>query len=66
MKKFFSILIFTLMGNFLLAQTNQPYQLPPPEILELVDIQPRPAVRIDSRNKYMAFFERKAFKTLDG
>ncbi|MDD4596740.1 MAG: prolyl oligopeptidase family serine peptidase [Lentimicrobiaceae bacterium] len=65
MKKFFSILIFTLMGNFLLAQTNQPYQLPPPEILELVDIQPRPAVRIDSRNKYMAFFERKAFKTLD-
>lgn len=53
------------MGSILLAQTNQPYQSPPPEILELVDIQPRPAVRIDSRNQYMAFFERKAFKTLD-
>lgn len=53
------------MGSILVAQTNQPYQMPPPEILELVDIQPRPAVRIDSRNQYMALFERKAFKTLD-
>lgn len=47
------------------AQTNQPYQLPPKEILELVDIQPRPLIRIDSRNQTMVMLDRLAFKTLE-
>jgi len=47
------------------AQTNQTYQLPPKEILELVDIQPRPSIRIDSRNQTMVMLDRMAFKTLE-
>jgi len=47
------------------AQTNQAYQLPPKEILELVDIQPRPAIRIDSRNQTLVLLDRLAFKTLE-
>lgn len=65
MKNFILLLMITFMGNHLQAQSNQLYQLPPPEIAELVDIQPRPAARIDSRNEYMVLFERKAFKTLE-
>lgn len=47
------------------AQTSQQYQLPPEEILELVDISPRPFIRIDSRNRTMVMLERKLFKTLE-
>ncbi|KAF0199639.1 MAG: hypothetical protein FD166_67 [Bacteroidetes bacterium] len=47
------------------AQTSQPFQLPPKEILELADIQPRPSIRIDSRNKTMVMLDRMMFKTLE-
>ena len=47
------------------AQTSQPFQLPPKEILELADIKPRPAIRIDSRNTTMVMLDRLAFKTLE-
>ncbi len=51
--------------NLSFAQTSQTYQLPVKEILDLVDIKPRPAVRIDSRNQTMVMFDRLAFKTLE-
>lgn len=54
-----------IISGFTQAQTNQAYQLPPDEILELVDIQPRPAIRIDSRNLTMVLLDRMAFKTLE-
>lgn len=47
------------------SQTSLSYQLPPKEILDLADIRPQPAVRIDSRNQTMLLLERYAFKTLD-
>jgi len=47
------------------GQTNQTFQLPPKEILELVDIKPRPAIRIDSKNQTMVMLDRLAFKTLE-
>ncbi|HAQ64596.1 MAG TPA: S9 family peptidase [Bacteroidales bacterium] len=47
------------------SQNALKYQLPPKEILELADIRPQPAVRIDSRNQYMVLLERYAFKTLE-
>jgi hypothetical protein len=53
------------MYGFLYAQNPQPYQLPPKEILDLVDINPRPLIRIDSRNQTMVMLERRAFKTLE-
>jgi dipeptidyl aminopeptidase/acylaminoacyl peptidase len=60
-------LIFLLAMTYgvLQAQTNLPYQLPPKEILDLVDIKPQPFTRIDSRNRTMVMLERQAFKTLE-
>lgn len=59
------ILLLMTITSFANAQTNQTYQLPPQEILELVDIKPRPAIRIDSRNQTMVMLDRLAFKTLE-
>ncbi|MDY0102472.1 MAG: prolyl oligopeptidase family serine peptidase [Lentimicrobium sp.] len=60
-------LIFLLAMTYgvLQAQTNLPYQLPPKEILDLVDIKPQPFTRIDSRNRTLVMLERQAFKTLE-
>lgn len=50
-------LIFTVIIIMMMlsshSQNALKYQLPPKEILELADIRPQPAVRIDSRNQYM-------------
>lgn len=63
--KYLFMFIMTLLTNHVASQSALPYQLPPREILELADIRPQPAVRIDSRNQYMVLLERYAFKTLD-
>jgi len=66
MKKWMIILPYLLlmiMENY--AQENLKYQLPPPEILQLVDVKPQPAVFIDYDNKYMILCERKAFKDIE-
>ncbi|MBW6490031.1 MAG: prolyl oligopeptidase family serine peptidase [Lentimicrobium sp.] len=59
------ILFLTMTYGLLQAQIPQQYQLPPKEILELVDIKPRPIIRIDSRNQAMVLLERQVFKTLE-
>ncbi|MBK6345719.1 MAG: S9 family peptidase [Bacteroidales bacterium] len=59
------ILLLMTISGIATAQTSQNYQLPPKEILELVDIQPRPSIRIDSRNKTMVMLDRMMFKTLE-
>ncbi|PKP49180.1 MAG: S9 family peptidase [Bacteroidetes bacterium HGW-Bacteroidetes-11] len=59
------ILLLTMTYGLLQAQTPQQYQLPPQEILELVDISPRPFIRIDSRNRTMVMLQRQTFKTLE-
>ncbi len=59
------ILLFMTVTNLAMAQTSQTYQLPPKEILDLVDISPRPLIRIDSRNQTMVMLERRTFKTLE-
>lgn len=62
-------LIFTVIFIMMIlssqSQNALKYQLPPKEILELADIRPQPAVRIDSRNQYMVLLDRYAFKTLE-
>ncbi|NMD16673.1 MAG: hypothetical protein GYA75_07740, partial [Bacteroidales bacterium] len=66
MKKLTIILPYLLlmfMENY--AQEEIKFQLPPPEILQLVDVKPQPAVYIDYHNRYMLLFERKAFKNLE-
>jgi dipeptidyl aminopeptidase/acylaminoacyl peptidase len=51
--------------TFLNAQVAQEYQLPPKEILDLVDIKPTPSVRINAKAEYIVFLERNAFKSLE-
>lgn len=47
------------------GQLDQAFQLPPKEILELVDIKAAPAVRIDAKATYMVVMERDNFKSLE-
>lgn len=65
MKPIFLILFTLLMTTrFVESQENINYQLPPAEILELVDIERAPSVNIDSKGEQMLFFYRNTFKTL--
>ena len=60
---FFTILFF-MTTTLLQSQDNIVYQTPPPEILELVDIERAPIVRIDSKGEQMLFYYRSTFKSL--
>ena len=62
---YYLILLILLMTNrFVESQENITYQLPPAEILELVDIERAPSVNMDSKGEQMLFFYRNTFKTL--
>ena len=60
---FFAILFF-MTTALLQSQENIVYQTPPQEILELVDIDRAPIVRIDSKGEQMLFYYRSTFKSL--
>lgn len=46
------------------AQEDITYQIPPPEILELVDFQRAPSISMDSRKEQIVFMYRNTYKTL--
>lgn len=46
------------------SQEKVSYQIPPQEIMELVDIERAPVVNLDSKGEQMLFFYRSTFKTL--
>jgi dipeptidyl aminopeptidase/acylaminoacyl peptidase len=46
------------------AQDRLPYQTPPKEILELVDVSPAPLARFDDNKECMVFLHRDAFKSI--
>ncbi len=56
--------LFLIMTALLQAQEKIVYQTPPPEILELVDIDRPPVVEMDSKKEQMLFYYRSTFKTL--
>lgn len=60
---FFTILFF-MTTTLLQSQDNIMYQTPPIDILELVDIERAPIVRIDSKGEQMLFYYLNSFKTL--
>src|SRR5699024_2085309 len=60
---FFTILFF-MTTTLLQSQDNIMYQTPPIDILELVDIERVPIVRIDSKGEQMLFYYLNSFKTL--
>ncbi len=65
MKKVIFLLIITnllIMNNY--AQEDLKFQVPPKEILDLVDIKPQPAVIMDAENRYLVMLERNAMKSL--
>ena len=54
---YYLILLILLMTNqFVESQENITYQLPPAEILRLVDIERAPSVNMDSKGEQMLFF----------
>lgn len=52
------------MIQLLEAQEKIVYQSPPPEILELVEVERAPLVELDSKKEQMLFYYRPAFKSL--
>lgn len=64
MKQIIILTLFFLMLN-VNAQENVDYQKPPKEILDLVDVQNAPSVRIDEKNEYMILLSRDAYKSIE-
>lgn len=65
MKQVCVFLFVMLMATMVVeSQENITYQVPPAEILQLVDVERAPAVDMDSKGEQMLFFYRNAFKTL--
>ncbi len=65
MKRVSIILLVLLMtAGFVESQENITYQVPPAEILDLVDIERAPSVNMDSKGEQMLFLYRNTFKTL--
>lgn len=65
MKNILFAILLVVTVTFSNAQLEQAFQLPPQEILELVDIKATPVVRLDSKSEIMVFLERSTFKSLD-
>jgi len=68
MKSLSSLLLaslFTLLLSIHLeAQEQLGYQKPPPEILDLVDIERAPSVRMDNKKDFMVLLYRDTYKTI--
>lgn len=63
MKKLTSIILIALAAIGF-AQEDINYQIPPPEILELVDFQRAPTISMDSKKEQIVFMYRNTYKTL--
>lgn len=64
MKQTLIIVLFFFIIN-VGAQENIDYQEPPKEILDLVDVQIAPSVRIDEKNEYLILLSRDAYKSIE-
>ncbi|MGB1217262.1 MAG: S9 family peptidase, partial [Saprospiraceae bacterium] len=64
MKKIIPFILTTLFCMNLDAQSDLGYQKPPKEILDLVDVNLAPIVRLDSKAENMVFMYRDAYKSI--
>jgi dipeptidyl aminopeptidase/acylaminoacyl peptidase len=64
MKKLIFIFLTLFTLGLLQAQENIGYQLPPKEIVELVDVARAPSVRIDNKGENMVLLFRDAYKSI--
>ncbi|MDD4800579.1 MAG: prolyl oligopeptidase family serine peptidase [Proteiniphilum sp.] len=60
---FYAFLLLT-MTTMVQSQEKITYQIPPREIMALVDVERAPAVDMDSRKEQMLFYYRNSFKSL--
>ncbi|MEI7421067.1 MAG: prolyl oligopeptidase family serine peptidase [Prolixibacteraceae bacterium] len=66
MKKIIVLLSAVILTVFTSkAQENLTYQVPPQEIMNLVDYQRAPGVTMDEKKEYMVFTYQNTYKTLD-
>lgn len=54
-----------MIGYTLKGQENVTYQMPPASISELVNAQPTPGVAIDAEGKWMLYFDRPSFPSIE-
>ncbi len=59
------VALFLILPQQLKAQENRTYQKPPKEILELVDYERAPQVRMDSKKEYMILTYRNTYSSLE-
>jgi dipeptidyl aminopeptidase/acylaminoacyl peptidase len=65
LKLLFPLLVLACVAPAAYCQTDIDYQVPPKEILELVDIKNNPSVVLTENGQYAFLLERSTFKTLD-
>lgn len=63
---FFATIIFTiLISNFVNAQTDGSYQLPPKDIADMLLAKPTPNVSIDDKAQWMLFTESNSYPSVE-
>jgi dipeptidyl aminopeptidase/acylaminoacyl peptidase len=65
MKHFFASLLALLFAGQAFAQENLTYQKPPKEIMELVDVERAPQIRIDDKHEFMILLYTDAYKSIE-
>jgi dipeptidyl aminopeptidase/acylaminoacyl peptidase len=59
------IIIFLYLPGLSFSQNNLSYQLPPDEIVEIVDAKPTPGVSLSPGNKYIAILEQPNLQLIE-
>ena len=59
------LFIFNLIFFFLNAQEDLQYQVPPKEILDLIDVTMPPRILVDDNKNYMVYLYRDTYKTIE-
>ncbi len=63
--RLFNFLILFFFFSTIYAQQNISYQTPPQDILDLVDVELAPSVRLDNDKENMVLLYRNAYKTIE-
>lgn len=65
MKQFFATILALIVAGQTFAQENLSYQKPPKEIMELVDVERAPQIRIDDKHENMILLYTDAYKSIE-
>src|ERR1051325_6888465 len=62
---FFAALFFLLISNFIKAQDDGAYQLPPKDIVDMLLAKPTPNVSIDDKAEWMLFTQSNSYPSVE-